>query len=93
MARRGAAKASGKSAIAAARPVHAKAPAGKTKAAGTNGSLQQRLAIAERECIALREELERTRARQRQLEETNAHVCNRIAWALDSLRDILDGKP
>ena len=35
-------------------------------------------------------ELERSKARQRQLEETQAQVRDRIAWALDSLHSILD---
>lgn len=87
MARRGAAKARGKSAPADARPALAKA-----KGAAANGSLQERLAIVERERDALREELERFKARQRQLEEAQAQVRDRIAWALDSLHNILEGK-
>ena len=41
---------------------------------------------------ALKEELEHFKARQRRLEETQAQVRDRIAWALDSLHNILDGK-
>ena len=89
--RGGAAKARGKSAPASARPAKAKAPGGKAKTAA-NGSLQERLAAAERERDALREELERFKARQRQLEEAQAKVRDRIAWALDSLHNILEGK-
>jgi hypothetical protein len=92
MARRGVAKTSGKAAIAPARAVHAKPPSGKTKAGAANGSLQERLALAERERDALREELERFKTRQRQLEEAHAQVRDRIAWALDSLHNILEGK-
>jgi predicted nucleic acid-binding Zn-ribbon protein len=87
MARRGAAKARGKSAPGSARSALAKA-----KGAAANGSLQERLAIVERERDALREELERFKARQRQLEEAQAQVRDRIAWALDSLHNILEGK-
>jgi DNA repair exonuclease SbcCD ATPase subunit len=91
MTRRGVAKASGRSAVGAARPAHAKASGSKAKSSAVNG-LEERLAQAERERDALREELERFKVRQRQLEEAQAHVCDRIAWALDSLHNILEGK-
>jgi hypothetical protein len=54
--------------------------------------LRERLAAAECERDQLKEELERFKMRQRRLEETQAQVRDRIAWALDSLHNILDGK-
>ena len=92
MAPRRAAKARSKSAPAAARPARGKAPSGKQAAAAANGSLRDRLAAVEGERDALKEELERFKARQRRLEETQAQVRDRISWALDSLHNILDGK-
>ena len=92
MAPRRAAKARSKSAPAGARPAHGKAPSGKQAAAAANGTLRERLAAVECERDALKEELEHFKARQRQLEETQAQVRDRIAWALDSLHNILDGK-
>ena len=56
------------------------------------GSLAERLAAVERERDALKEELERSRSRVRLLEESHAKVRDRIAWALDSLHNILEGK-
>ena len=56
------------------------------------GALAERLTALERERDALQEELERSRMRVRLLEETHAKVRDRIAWALDSLHGILDGK-
>jgi hypothetical protein len=87
MARRRATKASGKSASAAARITR-----GKAKADQSADALAERLATLERERDALHQELERSRSRVRLLEETHAKVCDRIAWALDSLHNILDGK-
>ena len=55
-------------------------------------ALQERLAALERERDQLKAELERFKARQRRLEETQAQVRDRIAWALDSLHNILEGK-
>jgi hypothetical protein len=52
----------------------------------------ERLAALERERDLLQQELERSRLRVRLLEETHTKVCDRIAWALDSLHNILDGK-
>jgi hypothetical protein len=94
MAPRRAAKARSKSAPVAARPARGKAPSGKQTAAAANGSgsLRDRLAAVEGERDALKEELERFKARQRRLEETQAQVRDRISWALDSLHNILDGK-
>jgi uncharacterized coiled-coil DUF342 family protein len=54
------------------------------------GTLQQRLAAAERERDALRAELKRMTAHVRRLDETNAQVRDRISWALDSLQSILN---
>ena len=87
MARRRATKASGKTASAAARASRAKAKDG-----AAVGTLAERLAAVERERNALKEELERSRSRVRSLEETQAKVRDRIAWALDSLHNILEGK-
>jgi len=87
MARRRASKASGKSASAAAR-----APRVKAKGGSAVGTLAERLAAVEGERNALREELERSRSRVRVLEESHARVRDRIAWALDSLHNILEGK-
>ena len=87
MVRRRASKAGGKSAPAVARPPRAPARAGASADASA-----ERLAAVERERDALQEELERSRLRVRSLEETHAKVRDRIAWALDSLHSILDGK-
>jgi hypothetical protein len=50
------------------------------------------LVVLERECAALRQELERERARRQALEEVQAATRDRIAWALDSLQAILDAR-
>ena len=87
MAGRQAAKAGGKSAPVAARGARVKARGG---AAG--GTLAERLAAVERERNTLKDELERTLARVRQLEETQAKVRDRVTWALDTLRSVLERK-
>ena len=87
MARRRASKASGKSQFAAVRN-----PRAKGKAGSSAEPLSERLAALERERDALQLELEGARMRVRLLEETHAKVRDRIAWALDSLHSILDGK-
>jgi hypothetical protein len=87
MARRRASKARSDSTSAGAR-----APRQKAKAGEAGLTLVQRLAVLERERNALKEELEHSKARVRQLEEGQAQVRDRIAWALDSLHNILDGK-
>ena len=46
----------------------------------------------ERERDALRLELERSEARVEALEKAQAHVRDRLAWALDSLQNIIQGK-
>ena len=92
MAMRRAAKARSKSAPVGARPERSKAQRGKAKSAASNGRLQERLAAVERERDQLRDELEHFKARQQRLEEAQAQVRDRIAWALDSLHNILEGK-
>jgi chromosome segregation ATPase len=88
MTRHRAGKARSKSA-----PVRAQSQRGKAKAAaGPVGSVEQRLAAAERERDALRTELARAEARMRLLEQNQADVRDRLAWALDSLHNILQGK-
>lgn len=54
--------------------------------------MRERLAALERERDALRADLEREQARVRKLEEANAAARERVAWALDTLNDILDMK-
>jgi len=94
MTRRRASKAGSETAPVAARPEHghgqAKAARGKTLP--SNGALRERLAAVERECDALRAEIEHFKANQRQLEEAQTRVRDRLAWALDSLHSILDSK-
>jgi hypothetical protein len=51
-----------------------------------------KLTVLERERDALRLELERSEARVEALEKAQSHVRDRIAWALDSLQNILQGK-
>ena len=65
---------------------------GKTKSADAGEPVKNRLAALERERDALRADLQRAEARVRNLEKTQAQVRDRIAWALDSLHSILDGK-
>jgi predicted nucleic acid-binding Zn-ribbon protein len=65
---------------------------GKAKAGDDASTLKARLAAVERERDALRSELQRADARLRILEKTQAQVRDRIAWTLDSLHNILDGK-
>jgi hypothetical protein len=91
MAPRRAAKARSKSAPAAARPARVKTPNAKETGGPAHG-LRERLAAVECERDQLKEELERFKMRQRRLEETQAQVRDRIAWALDSLHNILEGK-
>jgi hypothetical protein len=61
-----------------------------TKPASTSSA--DRLATLERERDALRLELERSEARVEALEKAQAHVRDRLAWALDSLQNILQAK-
>ena len=92
MATRRAAGARSKPAPVGARLSHGKSAGGKHADAAANGTLQERLTAVECERDALKEELERFKARQRRLEEAQAQVRDRIAWALDSLHNILAGK-
>jgi hypothetical protein len=92
MARRRATKARGKSVSAVARSPRAK-PARTPEAGGPhNGSMADRLAAVERERDSLKADVERFKARLKELEDTQAQVRDRIAWALDSLHNILEGK-
>jgi DNA repair exonuclease SbcCD ATPase subunit len=93
MARRRAPKAGSKSAPAGARPEHGRAQSqARGKVLPGNGALRERLAAVERECEALKAEIERFKAHQQRLEAAQAQVRDRLAWALDSLHSILDGK-
>jgi hypothetical protein len=94
MTRRRASKAGSETAPVAARPEHGhgQAKAARGKALPGNGALRERLAAVERECDALRAELERFKAHQRQLEEAQDKVRDRLTWALDSLHSLLDSK-
>jgi hypothetical protein len=83
--RRGA-TASRKAAAARGDSERAKAKSAKALSAG------DKLTAVERERDALRLELERSEARIQELEKAQAHVRDRIAWALDSLHNILQGK-
>lgn len=73
-------------------PIRAAAPRGKAKPADADGALKTRLSTVERERDALRADLQRAEARLRSLEKAQEQVRDRIAWALDSLHNILDGK-
>jgi hypothetical protein len=66
---------------------------GKVKAVAVpEAALKERLGALERERDALRAALEHEQARVRKLEELNATARDRIAWALDSLQNILGSK-
>jgi hypothetical protein len=65
---------------------------GKEKTAAPAISLKERLGVLERERDALRAALEREKARASKLEEINAAARNRIAWALDTLQNVLESK-
>ena len=56
---------------------------------GAAGAPELKLVALARERDALKGELKRCEARLRQLEEAQAEVRERIAWALDALRNIL----
>ncbi len=92
MARRRAGKANPTSATPRSGGRRGKAKAAAKTTAATEATLNERLAALERECAALREELERERSRRQALEEVHAATRDRIAWALDSLQVILDAK-
>jgi hypothetical protein len=94
MARRRAGKANPRSAASPAggRRGTAKATQPKARAPSTEAAASDRVAALERECEALRAELERERARRRALEDVYAATRDRISWALDSLQRILDAR-
>jgi predicted nucleic acid-binding Zn-ribbon protein len=73
-------------------PARENAQRGKAKASDAGEPLKARLAALERERNALQADLQRAEARIRDLEKTQAEVRDRIAWALDSLHNIMDGK-
>ena len=54
--------------------------------------MRERLAALERERDALRAELEREQARAHKLEEANTAARDRVAWALETLNDVLGTK-
>jgi len=87
MARRHAGKTSSRTALARDRAGHSK-----PKTVSSGSSLKERLAALERERDSLRAELEREQARACKLEEVHAAARDRISWALDSLRNILETK-
>jgi hypothetical protein len=76
--------------------VGARSPRAKAARAEETGTadcgLRKRLAAAERERDQLKAELERAHARLAQLQDAHAQVRDRIAWALDTLHNILQGK-
>jgi hypothetical protein len=88
MARRHAGKAASRTAA-----VRDRGRRSKDKAGAPGGSLKERLAALERERDALRLALDREKERAAKLEETNAAARDRIAWALDTLQNVLDTKP
>ena len=55
-------------------------------------NLRERLAVVEQERDALLLGLHRAQARILSLEKTQTQVRDRIAWALDSLQNVLEGK-
>jgi predicted RNase H-like nuclease (RuvC/YqgF family) len=87
MARRSVGKANPRTAGGRPRDRH-----GKTEAAASEGSLKEQLRALERERDALRAAVEREQKRVRKLEEANASARDRVAWALDSLQNILDSR-
>ena len=72
--------------------VAARGRAGREKAKAPDGALRERVAALERERDALREALEREREHGRRLQQANVAARDRIAWALDTLRSVLDGR-
>ena len=87
MARRQAGKANPTSAA-----VRARNRREKLRTTTPEGATRERVAAIERERDALRAELEREQARGRKLEEANAAARDRVAWALDTLNNILEAK-
>jgi hypothetical protein len=66
--------------------------AGSGDAQSVEGNLRERVRILEEERDGLLLGLHRAEARIQSLEKTQAHVRDRIAWALDSLLTVLGGK-
>jgi hypothetical protein len=62
----------------------------KAKAATPDGVQRDRVAALERERDSLRQALEEERETSRRLQQANAAARDRIAWALDTLRSVLD---
>jgi hypothetical protein len=94
MARQLASKARSKAAPGRAQSRSSKAKT-KTKAKAkteTRDPTAQRLAVLERERDALRAGLDEANERLLVMEKNQADVRDRIAWALDSLHNILQGK-
>jgi hypothetical protein len=87
MARRQAGKANPTSAAARTRDRREK-----LRTTSPEGATRERVAAIERERDMLRAELEREQARGRKLEEANAAARDRVAWALDTLNNILEAK-
>jgi len=71
-------------------PAGARALRGREEIEGS--TLQLKLEAMVRERDALKCELQRCEARVQQLEEAQAQVRERIAWALDALQSILSGR-
>ena len=87
MARRHVGKANSRTA-----PVRERGRPSKVKTVVSESTLKERLAALERERDSLRAALERESSRARKLEQLNADARDRIAWALDSLENILETK-
>jgi chromosome segregation ATPase len=62
------------------------------EAKSVEANLRERLAVVERERDALLSGLHRAQARILSLEKTQTQVRDRIAWALESLHNVLEGK-
>lgn len=58
----------------------------------SEAQLLARLAAVEKERDALAAEVQALQQRCRQLEDTTAHVRNRLAWAIDSVESVLQNK-
>ena len=89
MARRHAGKINSRAAA-----VRSRAERGKPKSTATlsESALKERLAALERERDTLQEALQREQERARKLEEVQAAARDRIAWALETLHNILESK-
>jgi chromosome segregation ATPase len=92
MAGRGAVKANPKGAATRAGARGGRAKPRKAAAAGAAVTLEERIAVLERERDQLQAALDEERARRRKLEEVYAAARDRISRALDSLHTILNAK-